>query len=32
LVGQTMKVFIRARATGIGTEPLAHSQTIPGVG
>jgi hypothetical protein len=32
LVGQIMKVFIRARATGIGTEPLAHSQTIPGVG
>jgi hypothetical protein len=29
LVGQTMKVFIRARAAGIGTEPLAHSRTLP---
>lgn len=29
LLGQTMNVFIRARATGIGTEPLPHSQTLP---
>jgi hypothetical protein len=29
LVGQTMKVFIRARAAGIGTEPLSHLRTLP---
>ena len=29
LIGQTMKVFPRARLAGIGTEPPPHSQTLP---
>ena len=29
LIGQTMKVFPRARLTGIGIEPPPHSQTVP---